>query len=113
MNDVTNENLKKILEDDKEEIELAKLEEVLNNNNLLSILLIVQIMFIMASIFFAVLSITMHEFLPATELFLGMSLIVMAYNNSSMYKKQKSTILYLVFGIIFFILFIWGIKHGI
>ena len=34
------------------------------------------------------------------ELFLGIGLIVMAYNTQKYYKKNKTTIFYLVFGIL-------------
>lgn len=45
-----------------------------------------------------------HDMIYIFQLFLGLTLLVMAYNNQIIYRRKKATILYAIVGIILLIL---------
>ena len=57
----------------------------------------------------AIVSIMNHSMFPYFEIFMGIDLMIMAYNNKKIFQKEKLTLYYLIFGIIVLIVGIIGV----
>ena len=57
----------------------------------------------------AIVSIMNHNIFPYFEIFMGIDLMIMAYNNKKIFQKEKLTLYYLIFGIIVFVFGIIGV----
>ena len=56
----------------------------------------------------SILAIFEHSFTVPIEVLVGITLLIMAYNNKKMFKRQKLTIVYIIFGVISLIVGILG-----
>ncbi len=65
--------------------------------------------FTLLLLIFAVISIINHSMFPYFEIFMGIDLMIMAYNNKKIFQKEKLTLYYLIFGIIVLIVGIIGV----
>ena len=57
----------------------------------------------------AIVSIMNQNIFPYFEIFMGIDLMIMAYNNKKIFQKEKLTLYYLIFGIIVLIVGIIGV----
>lgn len=61
----------------------------------------IQIIVTIVVVVFAILSLFVSDnFLPILELFIGLDLMIMAYNNKKIYQRGKVTYIYLIVGIL-------------
>ena len=57
----------------------------------------------------AIISIMNHNIFSYFEIFMGLDLMIMAYNNNKIFHKEKLTLYYLIFGIIVLVIGIVGV----
>ena len=57
---------------------------------------------------FTILTVFKYSFTHYFELFLGLDLLVMAYNNHILFFRKNFTIIYLIFGLIMILISILG-----
>ena len=73
---------------------------VVKRNEWQEIGLLAQLIFSFSVLFFGVVSFFNNNFLIPLEKLLGLTLIVMAYNNYLTYKKKGMTIFYTILGVL-------------
>ncbi len=73
-----------------------------------------KIQFVMSIILLILLVITIfnHNFLVFSEIMMGLTLLVMAYNNQTFYKRKNLTIIYIVFGVLVILMTILKAIYG-
>ena len=108
-----NENLKELLKDKNNDYSKAKLENIFAHKKINSIAILLQCLLLVITIILAIISIFINKFLYITEISMSFLLFIIAYNNSSIYKRKSFSVLYVVIGILILISSIWGLINGI
>lgn len=83
-----------------------------NKKESTNVFLIAQLILSMFAIIFLIISIFEPSFYYAVEIVVSLTLIVMAYNNKTLYKRKYMTIVYGLFGIFLFVSGIIGVLNG-
>jgi len=70
--------------------------------------LLVQAVCVIGVLFITILALFEHSFTVPIEVLIGVTLLVMAYNNIKLFKRKFFTVVYIIFGIISLIVGILG-----
>lgn len=70
--------------------------------------LLVQAVCVIGVLFISILAIFEHSFTVPIEVLIGVTLLIMAYNNVKLFKRKGFTVIYIVFGVISLIVGILG-----
>ncbi len=76
------------------------------------ITLALQLILLIIGIVLLITSIFKNFLLPYSEIAIGLTLLVMAYNNDKIFKRKGFTILYIIFGLLVILNGIWSIFNG-
>ena len=74
--------------------------------------LMTQLVLCICAVIFFIISIFEKPFFEIAEIIVALTLFVMAYNNTKIYKRKYFTIVYLVFGLFLLISTIIGMFNG-
>lgn len=80
--------------------------KVINQYNIFPVTL--QFIFTILTVILCILTVFKYSFTHYFELFLGLDLLVMAYNNHILFFRKNFTIIYLIFGLIMILISILG-----
>ncbi|MGM9849570.1 MAG: hypothetical protein ACI31V_01570 [Bacilli bacterium] len=70
--------------------------------------LLAQAVCVIGVLFISILAIFEHSFTVPIEVLIGITLLIMAYNNDKLFKRKGLTVVYLVFGIVCLLIGVLG-----
>jgi len=70
--------------------------------------LLAQAVCVIGVLFISILAIFEHRFTVPIEVLIGITLLIMAYNNDKLFKRKGLTVVYLVFGIVCLLIGVLG-----
>lgn len=76
------------------------------------ITLAMQLILLIIGTVLLIISIFKSSILPYSEIFIGLTLLVMAYNNDKTFKRKGFTILYIIFGLLVILNGLWSVFNG-
>ncbi len=80
----------------------------MKNKTISHVGILIQAMLLISLLYMFIMSLFLNEFQVALTITLGLTLICMAYNNATIYKKRGMTVIYAVVGVISLLTVIFG-----